>query len=122
MYGQPRIPGVGLRVAGRQDRVEKIDQCPHRARPAAEEAAKQYGQDEQDCGRQHQGDECPGGEHDAGSQQGVDAEQDVDRVLELVGAGVVGLDKQEEENQDQEDLAQAPPGDERDAACCFFHG
>ena len=94
-------------------------QRPELAGPAAEEAAQEQSQDQYGQGRQHQGDDGLGRQHGAGGKQGIEAEEDIDRILQLVRAGIIGLDEQEEKKQQREGLAQAAPGDKAPGSQTF---
>ena len=73
--------------------VAGVQQCTHGADPAAEETAEKKCQPDEDEDRRNQTDESSRSQRSTGSKEGVNPEEDVNRIVQFIGASIVSFKK-----------------------------
>ena len=83
----------------------EVKQRSHWAHPAAEETAENEGEADKDKSGPHECNEFFCCQESAGRQERINPEEKIYRVGQLIGAGIVCLDKEKEKQAEAEYLA-----------------
>lgn len=85
--------------------MAEIDKCSQGTGPAAEESAQDQGEGQGDEGWKHEGDKGSCSKGGTEREQGVKPEQDVDCIGDFILTAVVGFDKEKQEKEQAQKLA-----------------